>query len=152
MKNKILFGMLLLVILFCSVLFFHQVINDHKNGCTADTYIIEKGHSYDMLLDVNLSHGENTGVISVEGSYRNKLIRRDVYFSYMRDDDDYILKSTEVEIIEPINTITNSELKNILPDFFIFPEKKLRYTIRKQANNGYLFFVGSRPVLYCSPK
>lgn len=100
------------------------------------------------MLDISIFHISKTGVISMEGRGNGGVIRRDVYFTWEKSSNNYILTSSEVEIINAINTITNDELTKIMPGFYLFPGKKYGYTIKKQSNGGLIFYIGDRPVFF----
>lgn len=127
-------------------------INFKDEKCISNTFIIEDGKANELDLDINLNHGKNLGVISMEGKYRRGLIRRDIYFSYSKNGDDYIITSREVEVIHAIDSVDNNDLRRILPDFFIESGNKIRYTIQKQFDFGYMFSVNDRPIFLCLKK
>ncbi|RXX88263.1 hypothetical protein DD587_32185, partial [Klebsiella pneumoniae] len=48
------------------------------------------------------------------------------------------------------DSLPDNVLGDVLPDFFIYPNHKLNYTILKQGPRGFLFTVGNRPIFFCS--
>jgi hypothetical protein len=149
MKYKIMSVMFVFVFVLLFGVFLYVRHISLPDKCSAEVLILHNNEIYNIELDISILHAENSGVISISGGRKGGVIRRDVYFTWESNLNSYILKSTEIEVIGAVNTIGNEELRKIIPDFYIFPGKKFIYSIKKQGNDGLMFYIGRRPVFFC---
>jgi hypothetical protein len=126
------------------------------NSCNAKITMIFPEKKAKLELIILPPSDGRSGIISISGllsaSGTNgavKKIRRDVYFSMLEYNKNYVLTSTDVKVIRAIDQAEPSDLESILPDFFIYKGMKVRFGIQSQSNGGYMFFIGERPIFFC---
>lgn len=95
------------------------------------------------------------GVISVSGGYMEdnkptETIRRDVSYTWTENRHSYHFTSTMVNKVDSIETATDEVIATVLPDFYVYPNKEINYSIRPQGKNGFLFVIGKRPLFLCA--
>lgn len=77
-------------------------------------------------------------------------IHRVVNFSYDREDDIYKMFSdvTNDNVLAPS---VRNELNDLLPDFYLMPQRGLRFKIDKTSNGNYVILNDRLPVFLCVP-
>lgn len=101
------------------------------------------------------SLSDKTGVVAINGNYIENQkakgrIRRDISYDWKENKDTYHLHSIKVSKFEMIDNISDELLANILPDFYVYPNENVSYTILNQASNAFIFSIGKRPIFYCA--
>jgi len=105
----------------------------------------------DLLISQDLDSGK--GVLSVSGivynkdktkSYLNKMIS----FSYHKNKDFYDLRSKTI-MNSPQMTMSVSEQRKWLPEFFISPDEAMLLKIKPYGQNAWLFYSANTPLLVC---
>jgi len=133
--------------------FMHKY-ND-KQECTSSFVVFYKNARANITLNFMYSLNNKNGIVAVSGTYLedNKLkgrIRRDVAYDWNENQDSYHLHSTRINKIEIIETLPDELLANILPDFYVYPDENISYSILNQGAHGFLFTIGQRPLFYCA--
>ncbi|WP_459852848.1 hypothetical protein [Citrobacter sedlakii] len=108
-----------------------------------------------ITLNYMYSLDNKNGIVAVSGTYLEdgKLkgrIRRDVAYDWNENQDSYHLHSTRINKFEIIETLPDELLADILPDFYVYPDKNVSYSILNQGVHGFLFTIGQRPLFYCA--
>ncbi|HGB5387964.1 TPA: hypothetical protein ACIVP0_004468, partial [Salmonella enterica subsp. diarizonae serovar 61:l,v:z35] len=62
----------------------------------------------------------------------------------------YQLISTKVNKYRILETLPSDTMAKILPDFYVFPDKSVNYSIQNQGAGGFIFSTGGRPLFYCA--
>ncbi|EDN7225501.1 hypothetical protein NJ17_004354 [Salmonella enterica subsp. enterica] len=108
----------------------------------------------ELTIDITANNASHTGVIRMSGIYKsNKLkrsIRRDIYFSLIKYDDNYLYSSYLIDKFKAIDNMDDELLSNMLPIFFIYEKNSISYTVKRQKNNGYMFLNSGRPIFFCA--
>jgi hypothetical protein len=96
-----------------------------------------------------------TGVLSMTGNLSKNdkpqsSVRRDILYSWTTQHNTYNIRSVQINKFKNLDTVSNEEMENILPDFYIYPEKHISYSFAKQGNGSYLVSVGKRPLFFCA--
>jgi len=122
--------------------------------CAATTIIYHNNVRASMTLDFMYTLQGQTGVLAVNGSYfiDDKLagsIRRDVYYKWTENKDTFRFQSEKVNKIISDDSISDEDLAEVLPDFYVYPGKNITYSIVPQGANSFMFTVGKRPVFLC---
>jgi len=154
--NKLLFSFLFLLNILIITLVIKDEFKTKKQTlhCLSDITLLFPQQKANITLDINAMPSKNKGVMSIQGNYLSgddkKNIRRDIYFTWEKNDSVIIFNSSHINITKSIDNIKDVEIEYILPVFFAREGHKMRLTVKKQINNGYMFSVGSRPVFFCS--
>jgi hypothetical protein len=123
-------------------------------ACSASVVVFYENVRANLTLDFMYTLEKKTGVVAVNGTlYKDdKLsgaIRRDVSYVWTENKDSFHFTSVSIHKIND-ESLSDEIIADVLPDFYIYPNKKLNYTILKQGPKGFLFSVGKRPVFFCS--
>lgn len=126
-----------------------------KQECSTSLVVYYQNVRANITLNFMYSLENQNGVVAVSGTYieDNKLkgrIRRDIAYDWNENQDSYHLHSTKINKFEIIETLPDELLANILPDFYVYPDKDVSYSILNQGTHGFLFTIGQRPLFYCS--
>ncbi|MBN6042983.1 hypothetical protein JYK13_03215 [Citrobacter sp. ku-bf4] len=126
-----------------------------KQECSMSLVVFHKNARANITLNYMYSLKNQNGIVAVSGTYieDNKLkgrIRRDVAYNWTENQDSYHLHSTRINKFEIIETLPDDLLADILPDFYVYPDKDVSYSILNQGVHGFLFTIGKRPLLYCA--
>lgn len=126
-----------------------------KQECSSSFVVFYKNVRANITVNYMYSLDNKNGIVAVSGTYieDNKLkgrIRRDVAYDWTENQDSYHLHSTKINKYDIIETLPDELLANILPDFYVYPDKNVSYTILNQGVHGFLFTIGTRPLFYCS--
>lgn len=126
-----------------------------KQECSMSLVVFHKNARANITLNYMYSLKNQNGIVAVSGTYieDNKLkgrIRRDVAYNWTENQDSYHLHSSRINKFEIIETLPDDLLANILPDFYVYPDKDVSYSILNQGVHGFLFTIGKRPLLYCA--
>lgn len=127
----------------------------YTGECTASVVVFYKDIRANMTFDFMYNEKKQTGVISISGNYSQNnhfqgTIRRDVSYVWTENKDTYNFISTRVNKFENIETVPDELIAMVLPDFYVYPDKRINYTIQTQGESGFLFLIGKRPLFYCA--
>lgn len=127
----------------------------YTDQCTASVIVFYKDIQANMTLDFMYNQKKQNGVISISGSYTQNnrslgTIRRDISYAWTENKDTYNFISTRVNKFENIETLSDDRIAMVLPDFYVYPDKRINYSIQTQGDNGFLFIIGKRPIFYCA--
>jgi len=127
----------------------------YTGECSASVVVFYKEIRANMMLDFMYNERKQNGVISVSGNYTqgNHLkgtIRRDVSYAWTENKDTYNFISTRINKFENIETVPDELIALVLPDFYVYPDRRINYSIQTQGENGFLFLIGKRPLFYCA--
>lgn len=118
--------------------------------------VFHKNARANITLNYMYSLKNQNGIVAVSGTYieDNKLkgrIRRDVAYNWTENQDSYHLHSSRINKFEIIETLPDDLLADILPDFYVYPDKDVSYSILNQGVHGFLFTIGKRPPALLRP-
>ncbi|MES0265141.1 hypothetical protein [Citrobacter sedlakii] len=127
----------------------------NKQECSASVVVFYNNVRANITLNYMYSLDNKNGIVAVSGTYieDGKLkgrIRRDVAYDWNENQDSYHLHSTRINKFEIIETLPDELLADILPDFYVYPDKNVSYSILNQGVHGFLFTIGQRPLFYCA--
>ena len=95
------------------------------------------------------------GRVRINGSTavaaKKNVVSRQIFFTYTRLDDDFVLLSQQVQTMNN-GTIENSDFNNHFPAFFSQAEKRLAMAIRQDRSGNFVMYFADVPVFYCQPK
>ncbi|MCT6592913.1 hypothetical protein N3553_23900 [Pantoea dispersa] len=147
--NKIIYPVSL-----CFLLFLFCPVKRQEEGaisCKASVSYFWNADRFDLLISQDLDSGK--GVLSASGivyhndkmeSYLNKMIS----FSYRKNKDFYNLRS-EIIMDSPQMTMSVSEQRKWLPEFFINPDEIMLLKIKPYGHNAWIFYSSNIPLLVC---
>ncbi|MFW0766620.1 hypothetical protein QMG90_09315 [Trabulsiella odontotermitis] len=123
--------------------------------CSAPVRIYSGDVRANLMLDFMYSTKAHTGVVSVSGTYseNNKVVgtvRREVAYSWSENKNEVRLHSTSINKMSNDETLPDDVMDDILPDFYVYPDKNITYSILPQDKKGFLFTVGQRPIFFCA--
>lgn len=136
---------------------YHQIAAHtlHTGQCTAYIVVFQEAVRANLALDFMYNEKKRDGVVSVSGSYaqNNRLagtIRRDVSYRWEENGDAFSFLSTNVNKFAHIETLPDDLVSLVMPDFYVYPDKRINYTIQPQGEAGFLFTIGKRPLFFCA--
>lgn len=143
-----------LLIIFCIVIYlFTPFIRNGENtiSCNADVSYLWKQDRLDLLITQNLHDGK--GVLSMSGIlYENDKVKsylsKTVSFSYVQNRFFYYFRS-ELIMNSPQMTMSLTDQKTWLPDFFTENNKSLVLKIRPYGKNAWVFYPENTPLFIC---
>jgi hypothetical protein len=123
--------------------------------CSAPVRIYSGNVRANLVLDFMYSTNNSTGVVSVSGTYQenNKVVgtvRREVAYNWTENKNEVRLHSTSINKMSNDESLPDDLMDNILPDFYVYPDKNITYSILPQHEKGFLFAVGQRPIFFCA--
>ncbi|HFF9684893.1 hypothetical protein [Enterobacter cloacae] len=126
----------------------------NTEACSVSVVVYHEDARANLTLDFMYTMQKQTGVIALSGTYfKNEKaiasIRRDVSYIWTENKDSFQFTSVKIHEVNE-DSLPDNVLGDVLPDFFIYPNHKLNYTILKQGPRGFLFTVGKRPIFFCS--
>uniref|UniRef100_UPI001C70BF5D hypothetical protein n=1 Tax=Citrobacter freundii TaxID=546 RepID=UPI001C70BF5D len=129
-------------------------INDAEE-CTASIVTYNKDYRAHLTIDFLYTLEKKTGVMVLNGEIYNKgnfigSIRRDVSYIWSENQNVFHFTSIKVHKIIDSPKLSDQILSEILPDFYVYPDKIISYSILPQGKGGFMFTVGERPVFICS--
>lgn len=126
-----------------------------KQECTSSFVVFYKNARANITLNFMYSLENRDGIVAVSGTWveNNQLkgrIRRDVSYDWNDNKDTHHLHSTRINKFDIIETLPEDLLAKILPDFYVYPNENVSYSILSQGEHGFLFTIGKRPLFYCA--
>lgn len=156
-RKTLLFSCLFLMI-GAAVGYIYYLFADSANyteTCSASVIVYHKNVQANFTLDFMYNKEAKRGVVSVSGGYMEdskptETIRRDVSYQWTENRHAYHFTSTAVNKVDSIETATDEIIATVLPDFYVYPDKQINYSIRSQGKNSFLFVIGKRPLFLCA--
>lgn len=129
-------------------------INDTQ-VCSASVITYNNDLHANLTIDFMYTLEKKTGVVVLNGEYykNNALvgaIRRDVSYIWTENKDVFHFTSVKVNKIIDDKAVPDEELSKVLPDFYVYPDKSISYSILPQGKHSFMFTVGKRPIFVCS--
>lgn len=137
-------------------LYYH--INDtylYKEQCSGTWVIFNKNTKTNLTLDFMYSRKHQVGTVAIngillEGDKVKARIRRDVIYDWTENQDILNFHSIKINKFKIMDSLSDEQLAEILPDFYVYPDKRVSYSVLSQGNHGFLFTIGQRPLFYCA--
>jgi hypothetical protein len=60
------------------------------------------------------------------------------------------LTSKKVNKFEIMDQVDDDRLAQLIPDFYVFPEKSVSYNILKQGKHAFILSIGNRAIMHCA--
>lgn len=128
---------------------------ENTEACSASIVVYHEDARAHITLDFMYSMKTQTGIVAVSGTYYENdkvtgVIRRDVSYVWTENKDSFHFTSLNILHVNDDESLPNDVISDVLPDFFVYPNKKLNYSITKQGPKGFMFSVGKRPIFFCA--
>lgn len=149
MMNKIIYPVSLCFLFY---LFFPvKRQGDHAISCKASISYFWNEDRLDLLISQQLDSGK--GFLSVSGIVYNSdktktYLNRTISFSYRQYNEFYNMRS-EISVDSPQMTMSVSEQRKWLPEFFIDSDKTMLLKIKPYGENTWLFYSATTPLFIC---
>jgi hypothetical protein len=124
---------------------------DAHFSCDTKLIIKKKDDTVSLVMTYFLN-GDNGFVVikgQLERENRQYNVSRQTYFTMRKTGDLLHVKSTLTIKTPAGDDALTSDLKNILPAFYLEKDMILEITVDQQGWNGYLFSTGYIPSFYC---
>ncbi|QCT86486.1 hypothetical protein [Escherichia sp. E4742] len=130
-----------------------QIVYNEK--CTANWIIFNDQGRANLTIDFMYNKNKKTGTVALSGTWKQntntyKSFRRDIEYTWIENYDTLHLTSTKINKFDIIDQISDDNLAQLLPDFYIFPGKMISYNVQKQNNHDFLLSIGHRAIMYCA--
>ncbi|NTX77449.1 hypothetical protein FCL49_09385 [Serratia proteamaculans] len=149
MKTKIFISILLLSLLAMPLsLYLLSYFKSNHFTCRAKTYIYRGDVRYFTLMKFDFNGG--TGHFSSVSEYHDgkvslPRININFDFSYSKNDAGVLLLSSNSTLAPSIA----KQLRPIMADFFIYPQRGYQVRVEKFYDDGYVFIEGDLPAFVC---
>ncbi|EKM0485196.1 hypothetical protein PTT81_004595, partial [Escherichia coli] len=60
------------------------------------------------------------------------------------------LTSKKVNKFDIMDQVDDDRLAELIPDFYVFPEKSVSYNILKQGKHAFILSIGNRAIMHCA--
>ncbi|ECF7068837.1 hypothetical protein ABDS71_004318 [Salmonella enterica] len=134
---------------------YSKMSKDHHILCLANQSTIHGDFLMQGEFDFLFQKGR--GRVRINGSTdvgeKENIVSRQIFFTYTRQSDDFVLLSQQVQMMNNGDTtIANSEFNSHFPAFFSQEEKQLAMAIRLDRSGNFVMYFANVPVFYCQPK
>ncbi|MBT1885902.1 hypothetical protein [Enterobacter mori] len=128
---------------------------ENTEACSASIVVYHENARANITLDFMYTMKTQTGIVAVSGTYYKNdkvagVIRRDVSYVWTENKDSFHFTSLNIQHVNDDESLPNDVISDVLPDFFVYPNKKMNYSITKQGPKGFMFSVGKRPIFFCA--
>ncbi|WP_054179587.1 hypothetical protein [Trabulsiella odontotermitis] len=156
-KNKEAITISLLIITILLVFWLTYIIHNKKEesyvNCVARMVYLQGKIAQHLTLSFTFDTFDSSGVVHIEGvqlldGMNKGFINRNIHFTYKKNEDNFILSSTEVRTIKG-ESINQDDIQRTFPEFYSTANSKITYTISRQKNDGYLFLIAGTPRFFC---
>ncbi|HAE2266890.1 TPA_asm: hypothetical protein GND82_001739 [Salmonella enterica subsp. salamae serovar 60:g,m,t:z6] len=156
-KKRIVYSVVSLLTgaLVCTIYNYYTTKLLNKEECSTSLVVFYNNTRSEIKLNFIYSLENKKGIVAVSGNYyeQDKLqgkIRRDVEYRWSENHDTYQLVSTKINHYSILENLSLEKMAKILPGFYLFPERKVNYSIQNQGTSGFVFSAGERPLFYCA--
>lgn len=123
--------------------------------CSTSIIVYYKDIRANLTLDFMYTLKKQAGIVAVSGTYAKNdrvigVIRRDVSYIWTENKDSFHFFSVKVNKLANNESISDDAISEVLPDFYVYPEKSINYSILTQGQKGFMFTVGKRPIFFCA--
>lgn len=127
-----------------------QVISCISNQSTIHGDFLMKGN-FDFLFNEGEGRVRINGSTIVSGD--EKIVSRQIYYTYIHQQNEYILKSKQIQMMNNGDSaIANSAFNHHFPAFFSKEGKELAVAIRQDKYNNFVIYFADVPAFYCQRK
>ena len=116
----------------------------YNETCTANWVIFNDQGRANLTIDFMYNKKNKTGTVALSGTWQqgnreSKSIRRNIEYTWIENYDTAHLTSKKV-----------NRLAQLIPDFYVFPEKSVSYNILKQGKHAFILSIGNRAIMHCA--
>ena len=81
----------------------------------------------------------------------SKALSRNCFiYTWIENYDTAHLTSKKVNKFEIMDQVDDDRLAQLIPDFYVFPEKSVSYNILKQGKHAFILSIGNRAIMHCA--
>lgn len=140
-----------LTFIFLYVCYENRRVLYSESDCAGDIYSSYRGMTFDGNIEFYVSgtsgYSRISGTLILAGNTK-KTVSRVIYFSVMKEENQYLLMSKKVEKSKTDN-VSDNELASSVPDFYVY-EHVYFPLLFKKLTNGWLLYTSKIPSLYCT--
>ena len=108
-----------------------------------------------LTIDFMYNKKNKTGTVALSGTWQqgnreSKSIRRNIEYTWIENYDTAHLTSKKVNKFEIMDQVDDDRLVQLIPDFYVFPEKSVSYNILKQGKHAFILSIGNRAIMHCA--
>ena len=108
----------------------------YNETCTANWVIFNDKGRANLTIDFMYNQKNKTGTVALSGTWQqgnreSKSIRRNIEYTWIENYDTAHLTSKKVNKFEIMDQVDDDRLAQLIPDFYVFPEKSVSYNILK---------------------
>ncbi|HBE5770622.1 TPA: hypothetical protein KMB72_000424 [Escherichia coli] len=127
----------------------------YNETCTANWVIFNDQGRANLTIDFMYNKKNKTGTVALSGTWQqgnreSKSIRRNIEYTWIENYDTAHLTSKKVNKFEIMDQVDDDRLAQLIPDFYVFPEKSVSYNILKQGKHAFLLSIGNRAIMHCA--
>ncbi|EDV83407.1 transglycosylase SLT domain-containing protein [Escherichia coli] len=124
----------------------------YNETCTANWVIFNDQGRANLTIDFMFNKKNKTGTVALSGTWQqgnreSKSIRRNIEYTWIENYDTAHLTSKKVNKFEIMDQVDDDRLVQLIPDFYVFPEKSVSYNILKLDNPCLNIKIGTE-ILY----
>ncbi|MDS4039466.1 hypothetical protein RKI04_24940 [Citrobacter amalonaticus] len=126
---------------------------ENKISCISRMVYVQGAITQHVTLNFIFDNDNTSGVVHIEGvqflgGVNKGIINRNIHFSYVKNDDNFILTSRYIRVLKG-ESLGNDEIKRSFPAFYSTENSKIDYTISWQKNSGFIFLIAGTPRFFC---
>ncbi|MEY7212744.1 hypothetical protein AB9B95_25005, partial [Escherichia coli] len=127
----------------------------YNETCTANWVIFNDKGRANLTIDFMYNKKNKTGTVALSGTWQqgnreSKSIRRNIEYTWIENYDTAHLTSKKVNKFEIMDQVDDDRLAELIPDFYVFPEKSVSYNILKQGKHAFILSIGNRAIMHCA--
>lgn len=129
--------------------------DDKPKTCTAHVVSFYQNTKLDLFMDFVGARSEKKGSVFLYGTYQENneikgYVRREVKYEWKEDANNFYFTGVSINKESERHSLSDDTLRDLIPDFYITPKSQIYFKIKKMGDEGWFFYVGKRPVLFCS--
>ena len=154
MKKNLIYSFIMFTILvLVGIFIINSTYNETDINCQSRTILHDGQNVLTMKSVLHINKDDNFFDIFLTFSQRDSVsdsYHRVVNFSYDKDRDVYQMFS-DVTNDNTMSREIRNKLNDMLPDFFLMPQRGLRMKINRLKNGNYVIMNDRLPVFLCMP-
>lgn len=129
--------------------------DDKPKTCTAHVVSFYQNTKLDLFMDFIGTRSARKGSVFLYGTYSagdeiKGYVRREVKYEWKEDTDNFYFTGVNINKDSERPSLSDDILKNLIPEFYIRPNTQIYFKLKKINNDGWFFYVGKRPILFCA--
>ncbi|WP_434638895.1 hypothetical protein ACMYSK_23785 [Klebsiella sp. I138] len=143
-----------IVIIIAAYFFFqHKLLPGRKDVISCQSRHTLIHGDFELHANYAFTFNGNKGELSISGitteGGKHFQISRAIYFSYLKSNNTYTLKSQHIENLSADKSL-DSNINRHFPSFFYEPEKNITLKIMDDKYHNKVIFLYNMPLYYCN--